>query len=102
MRVKASDSRPLPQTFLNGEVHDWYRLVLGFSDHLVASLIQEFDLSAGSTVLDPFSGSGTTAVECKKRGINCVAVDANPVGCFASHVKTNWALNRDWLMLLSL
>jgi hypothetical protein len=81
-----------PQTFRNGEVHDWYRLVLGFSDHLVADIIHEFQLRPGSTVLDPFCGSGTTAVECKKLGVDCWAIDANPASCFAARVKTNWRL----------
>jgi len=31
---------PLPQQFLNGEVHDWYRIVHHYSDHLVAKLKQ--------------------------------------------------------------
>jgi len=78
------------QTFKNGEIHNWYRIVLGFSDHLVADLIAEFKLRAGDRVLDPFSGSSTTAVECKKLGIDCWAVDANPSSCFAGKVKTTW------------
>jgi methylase of polypeptide subunit release factors len=81
-----------PQSFRNGEVHDWYRLVLGYSDHLVANIIDEFQLKAGAAVLDPFCGSGTTVVECKKRGVNCWAVDANPASWFAARVKTNWNL----------
>jgi len=40
---------------------------MGYSDHLVAKLLDEFKLSVGDAVLDPFSGSGTTAVECMKR-----------------------------------
>jgi DNA modification methylase len=79
-----------PQAFKNGEIHDWYRIILGFSDHLVADLIKEFELQAGDRVLDPFSGAATTAVECKKRGIDCWAIDANPSSCFAAKVKTTW------------
>jgi site-specific DNA-methyltransferase (adenine-specific) len=30
------------------------------------------------TVLDPFSGSGTTAVACVKAGRNSVSVDVSP------------------------
>lgn len=78
------------QSFKNGEIHDWYRIVLGYSDHLVAALIEEFGLTAGDRVLDPFSGAGTTAVECKKLGIDCWGVDANPSSCFAAKVKTTW------------
>lgn len=66
--------------------------MLGYSDHLVAGIIDEFQLKPGAAVLDPFCGSGTTVVECKKRGVNCWAVDANPASWFAARVKTNWKL----------
>lgn len=82
-----------PQSFENGEIHQWYRLVLGFSDHLVAGLLDEFELEPGDNVLDPFCGSGTTLVECMKRGINCWGIDANPASCFAARVKTTWGLS---------
>lgn len=86
------------QEFKNGEIHDWYRLTLGYADHLVSDLIDEFRLKPGHKVLDTFSGAGTTAVECKKRGIDCWAVDANPVGCFATKVKSTWSLDRKVLL----
>jgi hypothetical protein len=94
--VKNSHTRP--QSFRNGEIHDWYRIVLGYSDHLVASLIKEFGLKAGDCVLDPFSGSGTTAVECQKLGIDSWAIDANPSSCFATRVKTRWNIDPDRLV----
>jgi hypothetical protein len=46
-------------------------------------------------VLDPFVGTGTTLVECKKRGIHGVGIDANPVTAFASRVKTQWDIDLD-------
>jgi len=81
------------QKFRNGEVHQWYRIILGFSDHLVDGLLSEFKLQSGANVLDPFCGSGTTLVECMKRGINAWGLDANPSSCFAARVKTTWSLN---------
>jgi hypothetical protein len=84
--------KPFPQQILNGEVHNWYRMILGFSDHLVADLLDEFKVKPGAVVLDAFCGSGTTLVECMKRGIDAVGIDANPSGCFSSRVKTNWTL----------
>ena len=82
-----------PQRILNGEVHNWYRLILGYSDHLVSQLIDRFKIQPGDWILDPFCGSGTTLVECLKKGINAVGVDANPSSCFAARVKTDWKLN---------
>ncbi len=86
-----------PQRILNGEVHNWYRIILGYSDHLVSQLIDQFKVREGDWVLDPFCGSGTTLVECLKRGINAVGIDANPSSCFAARVKVDWTLNGDRL-----
>src|SRR5207248_2115999 len=58
-----------------------------------ADLLEELGISSGGSVLDPFCGSGTTAVESMKRGIACWSVDANPVACFATRVKTTWDLD---------
>lgn len=82
-----------PQKILNGEVHDWYSIILGYSDHLVSQLLDRFKIQPGDWVLDPFCGSGTTLVECLKRGINAVGVDANPSSCFAARVKADWTLD---------
>jgi len=76
-------------------VHGWYRFVLAFPDHLVADYLDRFEVEPGMTVLDPFVGTGTTLVECKKRGIHSVGIDANPVTAFASRVKTQWEINID-------
>jgi 16S rRNA G966 N2-methylase RsmD len=92
--------KPTAQAILNGEIHNWYRLRLGYSDHLVANLLDEFKLSPGDRVLDPFCGSGTTLVECMKKGIDSVGIDANPSSCFAAIVKTNWSLEAGTLLTL--
>lgn len=70
--------------------HDWYRFVLSFPPHLVREYIERFGIRAGQLVLDPFCGTGTTLVECKKRGIPSVGIEANPMACFASQVKLDW------------
>jgi hypothetical protein len=71
-------------------VHDWYRFVLSFPPHLVREYLQRFGASSGGVVLDPFCGTGTTVVECKKLGITVKGIEANPMAYFASAVKTNW------------
>lgn len=76
-------------------IHGWYRFVLAFPDHLVSDYLDRFGVESGATVLDPFVGTGTTLVECKKRGIHSVGIDANPVTAFASRVKTQWDIDLD-------
>ena len=99
-KLPAQPKKPYAQAILNGEVHNWYRLRLGYSDHLVSDLLQEFSISSGDCVLDPFCGSGTTLVECMKKGIDSVGIDANPSSCFAASVKTNWSLQTNTLLTL--
>ena len=80
-------------------VHDWYRFVQSFPPHLVASYLDRFGLGQDATVLDPFCGTGATLVESKKRGISNIGIEANPVACFASTVKTCWDIDPDALIL---
>lgn len=74
-------------------VHDWYRFVLSFPPHLVRQYLNEFGAATQQRVLDPFCGTGTTLVECKKLGIASVGIEANPMTYFASQVKTNWSID---------
>src|ERR1041385_5175828 len=92
---------PSLQKNLNGEVHEWYRIILGYPDRLVAELLTRFEARPGQMILDPFCGSGTTLVEWMKMGIDSIGIDANPSSCFAANVKTNWRLNPDRLLELS-
>lgn len=89
------------QKNLNGEVHEWYRIILGYPDHLVTELLTTLGVSAGDLVLDPFCGAGTTLVECMKYGIDSIGIDANPSSCFSARVKTNWNLNPRRLLELA-
>lgn len=78
-------------------VHEWYRFVLSFPPHLVREYLDKFGVTASGRVLDPFCGTGTTVVECKKLGIQSVGIEANPMACFASQVKTDWSPDPDGL-----
>lgn len=71
-------------------VHRWYRFVLSFPAHLVRRYLDEFGAGPGTVALDPFCGTGTTLVECRKRGVSAVGLEAMPMARFASRVKTDW------------
>ena len=78
--------------------HDWYRFVLSFPPHLVREYLQRFGMDSGKRVLDPFCGTGTTLVECKKLGIPSVGIESNPMACIASQVKVDWQVDPDGLL----
>lgn len=73
--------------------HDWYRFVLSFPPHLIREYLSRFGVTSQQLVLDPFCGTGTTLVECKKMGIRSVGVEANPLAHFASRVKLDWSVS---------
>jgi DNA modification methylase len=81
--------------------HDWYRFVLSFPPHLIRDYIEKFGITPSQTVLDPFVGTGTTLVECKRNHITAIGLEANPFAQFASTVKTNWEVNPDSLKALA-
>lgn len=74
-------------------VHNWYRFVLSFPPHLVRNYLKRLHVRGSDTVLDPFCGTGTTLVECKKLGIASVGIESNPMAHFASSVKVDWAVH---------
>lgn len=93
--VSRQDNKLRPQ---DRAPHDWYRFVLSFPPHLVREYLQRFNLNAEGRVLDPFCGTGTTLVECKKLGIPSVGIESNPMACFASKVKVDWGVDPDALL----
>ncbi len=65
------------------------------------ALIQELS-SVGETILDPFCGSGTSLVEALRLDRNAIGVDANPLACLISSVKTMSITDTDAAFLKAL
>ncbi len=82
--------------------HDWYRFILSFPPHLVRDYVERFSLAPGTTVLDPFCGTGTTPVECKKLGLRGIGIEAHPMSYFASSTKLDWRPDPDILERIAL
>ena len=59
-----------------------------FHPQMIRALLNIIGLKKDSTVLDPFIGSGTTAVESQLLGINCIGIDISPLCVLQSKVKT--------------
>lgn len=59
-----------------------------FHPQMIRALLNIIGLKTGDTVLDPFIGSGTTAVESQLLGINCIGIDISPLCVLQSKVKT--------------
>ncbi|HOQ33531.1 MAG TPA: DNA methyltransferase [Candidatus Hydrogenedens sp.] len=59
-----------------------------FHPQMIRVLLNIIGLKEGDIVLDPFIGSGTTAVEAQLLGINCLGIDISPLCVLQSKVKT--------------
>jgi DNA methylase. len=60
-------------------LHSWLKYKEGFSASLVNMLLDEMKVLPGDLVMDPFMGSGTTALVCQMRGINSIGYDIMPI-----------------------
>lgn len=69
-------------------VHDLHEYRGKFFPQMVKSLINISGVSEGSTVLDPYCGSGTTSVEANVAGMHSLGLDLNPLSVKISKTKT--------------
>ncbi len=66
--------------------YGWLRLTPAYSVHFVSELLSRFEC-ADAAVLDPFCGTGTTALVCAERGIYCDTTDVNPFLIWLTRAK---------------
>jgi hypothetical protein len=59
-------------------VASWYSYYAGYPEHYVADVLIALDLPPGSVVMDPWSGSGTTARVAAEKGYTTWSYDLNP------------------------
>lgn len=70
-------------------LHSWLKYKEGFSADLVNILLDDMGAIPGDTVMDPFMGSGTTALVCQMRGINSIGYDIMPISGISITAKAN-------------
>lgn len=66
--------------------HRWLVFKQAFSPELVRRFLIDGSLGSGP-VLDPFAGSGTTVVECARRGVRAIGVDPSAALSFVTQTK---------------
>lgn len=59
-------------------IHSWIKYREGFSSILVETLIDDFGLQPGDSVLDPFAGSATTLLVAKTHAVDAIGIDILP------------------------
>jgi hypothetical protein len=67
--------------------HRWYFVKEAFSPKLVEQAIATDGVRPGETLLDPFSGSGTTALSGAMCGLRVIGFEVNPFLGFLSKAK---------------
>ncbi|MNB87037.1 DNA methylase [compost metagenome] len=76
-------------------VHKWHPYYAGYSEVFVEDMLEYLGADANSIVLDPWMGSGTTALVCQKLGITSLGNEINPVMVLFSRAKTAKLLDFD-------
>lgn len=66
--------------------HRWYPFVEGYSKEFIQSIIKEIG-KENLNCLEPFSGSGTTALELQNIGNRCTSFEINPFMYLIGKVK---------------
>ncbi len=79
--------RELPERVRTKHVHRLHPYVGKFIPQLVEVLLDRY-LRPGRHVLDPFAGSGTTAVQALESGLDATAVELAAFNCLLISVKT--------------
>lgn len=72
--------------------HRWYPFVEGYSKEFIVSILNELNKD-DIVCLEPFSGSGTTALELQNNGIKCFAFEVNPFMYLLAKVKLENSYN---------
>jgi DNA modification methylase len=75
---------------MQAPIHGWFRYPAGYSYKFVDATFDRFDVQAGDYVYDPFSGTGTTLICAKQRGIHGYGVEAHSFVHWVADVKLYW------------
>lgn len=74
--------------------YGWLRLTPAYSVHLVSDIL-DTHREEKPIILDPFCGTGTTALVCAEKGIECDTTDINPFLVWLTQTKTRFYSESD-------
>ncbi len=74
-------------------VHRWWPYVQGFSAAFVEEVLGRYGMGSGTTVLDPFCGSGTVPVVARLQGAQGIGIDRMPIAAWVSRAKGCWEVD---------
>jgi len=86
---KEITSRNITRSINQYLTHWFYPYKGKFHPQMIRSILNYMQIAEGETILDPFIGSGTTALEAQLMGINSIGIDISEVCYLISKVKTN-------------
>ena len=76
-----------PKPLAEKPIHNWFIFPHSFTTELVHALIEEWSLSPGDLILDPFAGAGTTILAAKEKGIPAKGYDISPLAELTTRAK---------------
>lgn len=77
------------EKIIKDSVHGIHPYPAKFIPEIPFQLINHLGCKKGTSILDPFCGSGTTLKVAQSLGFSSAGVDLNPIACLVSKVKTS-------------
>ena len=86
-RLERTNGNELNRQSTRYSAHGLHEYKGKFNPQIVRAILNVLQIPAGSNILDPFCGSGTSLLECVHLGMNAVGTDINPLAVFIANAK---------------
>ena len=79
-------------------IHTWHPYYGGFSEMFVKQTLSYLDTTKEDLILDPWGGSGTTALVASRLGFTSISIEINPVMAAFAAAKSPFVLQNQKLL----
>jgi hypothetical protein len=79
-------------------IHSWHPYYAGYSEAFVTSAIKYLGINKSHTLLDPWHGSGTTALVASRYKLQTIGCEINPVMNIFSAAKSGFLIGQSKLI----